>query len=44
MLARTGGKGGLALADVDVAGEVARARRTLHHLAERVPAAYGGAR
>ncbi|GAA1910451.1 carbon-nitrogen hydrolase family protein [Nocardioides lentus] len=44
VLARTGGKGGLALADVDVAGEVARARRTLHHLAERVPAAYGGAR
>ena len=42
VLARTGVKGGLAVARVDVAAEVARARLRLHHLAERVPAAYGG--
>lgn len=41
VLARTGVKGGLAVARVDVSGEVARARLRLHHLAERVPAAYG---
>ncbi len=45
VLARTGVKGGLAVASVDVPHEVGRARRRLHHLAERVPAAYGwGAR
>lgn len=42
-LARTGTKGGMAVVDVDVAGEVARARRVLHHLAERRPEAYGPA-
>jgi predicted amidohydrolase len=41
VLARTGVKGGMAVAAVDVATEVGRARRRLHHLAERVPAAYG---
>lgn len=41
VLARTGVKGGMALADLDVPLEVGRARRRLHHLAERVPAAYG---
>ncbi|GAA0974656.1 N-carbamoyl-D-amino acid hydrolase [Nocardioides aquaticus] len=40
VLARTGAKGGLAVAEVDVAAEVARARRVLHHLEELVPAAY----
>ncbi|GAA0311156.1 carbon-nitrogen hydrolase family protein [Kineococcus aurantiacus] len=35
VLARTGSKGGLAAVEVDVETEVARARRTLHHLAER---------
>lgn len=40
VLARTGVKGGMAVADVDVAHEVGRARRHLHHLEERVPAAY----
>ncbi|PRY09751.1 nitrilase [Kineococcus rhizosphaerae] len=35
VLARTGSKGGLAVAEIDVEAEVARARRTLHHLAER---------
>ncbi|WP_369069437.1 carbon-nitrogen hydrolase family protein [Kineococcus terrestris] len=42
VLARTGGKGGMAVVDVDVAAEVARARRTLHHLRERRPGAYRG--
>ena len=42
VLARTWTKGGLALADVDVAAEVARARRTLRHLQERRPGAYRG--
>ncbi|MDF9717655.1 carbon-nitrogen hydrolase family protein [Nocardioides sp. ChNu-153] len=41
VLARTSSKGGLAVAEVDVEREVARARRLLHHLAERRPAAYG---
>jgi len=41
VLARTGVKGGLAVATVDVPLEIGRARRRLHHLAERVPAAYG---
>ncbi|MCH1866695.1 carbon-nitrogen hydrolase family protein [Nocardioides sp. CFH 31398] len=40
VLARTGSKGGIAVADVDVAAEVARARRTLHHLAELAPSSY----
>ncbi|WP_432560826.1 carbon-nitrogen hydrolase family protein [Kineococcus sp. SYSU DK003] len=35
VLARTGSKGGLAAVAVDVEAEVVRARRTLHHLAER---------
>lgn len=43
VLARTSSKGGLALAQVDVAHEIARSRRVLHHLAERAPAAYGRA-
>ncbi|WP_375399615.1 carbon-nitrogen hydrolase family protein [uncultured Amnibacterium sp.] len=41
ILARTGSKGGLAVARIDIAVEVARARRRLHHLAERAPQAYG---
>jgi nitrilase len=41
VLARTGVKGGLATAAVDVPHEVGRARLRLHHLAERVPGAYG---
>ena len=41
VLARTTSKGGLAIAEIDVAAEVARARRVLHHLAELDPAAYG---
>lgn len=40
VLARTGVKGGMAVAALDVAHEVGRARRRLHHLAERVPGAY----
>lgn len=43
VVARTQAKGGLAVATVDVAGEVLRSRRTLSHLRERVPAAYSGA-
>jgi predicted amidohydrolase len=39
-LARTGTKGGMASVELDVAAEVARARRVLHHLVERRPAAY----
>jgi nitrilase len=35
VLARTGAKGGLAVADIDVDREVERARRVLRHLAER---------
>lgn len=35
VLARTWNKGGLAVAEIDVAAEIARARRVLHHLAER---------
>ncbi|SDU87528.1 nitrilase [Microlunatus sagamiharensis] len=42
-LARTGTKGGLAAVELDVAAEVARARRVLHHLVERRPAAYATA-
>jgi nitrilase len=40
ILARTWSKAGLAVAEVDVAAEIARARRVLHHLAERKPAVY----
>lgn len=40
VLASTGTKSGLALATLDVAAEVERARRTFHHLAERRPVAY----
>ncbi|WP_375431563.1 carbon-nitrogen hydrolase family protein [uncultured Friedmanniella sp.] len=41
VLARTWSKGALARADLDVAGEIDRARRVLHHLVERRPTAYG---
>jgi predicted amidohydrolase len=41
-LARTGTKGGMATVDLDVEAEVAQARRVLHHLVERRPAAYAG--
>lgn len=40
ILARTSSKGGLAVAEIDVEVEVARARRVLHHLRERTPSAY----
>jgi nitrilase len=40
ILARTWAKAGLAVAEVDVADEVARARRVLRHLTERRPHAY----
>ncbi|MEQ6900972.1 carbon-nitrogen hydrolase family protein [Nocardioides sp. YIM 152588] len=40
ILARTGSKGGLAVAELDVGAEIARSRRLLHHLAELTPAAY----
>lgn len=39
-LARTGTKGGLASVELDVEAEITRARRVLHHLVERRPAAY----
>lgn len=42
VLARTYAKGGLAVAEVDVTEEIARARRVLHHLKERKPASYRG--
>ncbi|WP_156756403.1 carbon-nitrogen hydrolase family protein [Actinokineospora pegani] len=41
ILARTWSKAGIAIAEVDVAAEVATARRVLNHLAERKPEAYG---
>ncbi|WP_370289702.1 carbon-nitrogen hydrolase family protein [Nocardioides sp.] len=44
VLARTSSKGGMAVAEVDVGLELARARRVLHHLAERAPTAYRGLR
>ena len=37
---RTQSKGGMAVTTLDVAGEVLRARRSLNHLDQRVPAAY----
>jgi predicted amidohydrolase len=40
VLAGTGTKPGLAVAELDVRAEVERARRTLHHLDERRPQAY----
>jgi predicted amidohydrolase len=40
ILARTWSKAGLAVATVDVAAEIDRARRILHHLDERRPATY----
>ncbi|MEU2350157.1 carbon-nitrogen hydrolase family protein [Modestobacter sp. NPDC049651] len=40
VLARTWAKAGLAVADVDVTGEVGRARLVLDHLRERRPEAY----
>ncbi|MCW2934734.1 MAG: nitrilase/cyanide hydratase and apolipoprotein N-acyltransferase [Actinomycetia bacterium] len=40
ILARTWSKAGLAIADVDVRGEITRARRVLHHLTELKPEAY----
>ena len=43
VLARTWSKGALAVAEVDVVGEVARARRILHHLKELTPDSYGRA-
>jgi predicted amidohydrolase len=42
ILARTWSKAGLAIADVDVDAEIARARRVQHHLSERRPTAYRG--
>jgi nitrilase len=41
VIATTGAKAGIAVAEVDVGAEVERARRTFHHLAERRPSAYG---
>ena len=40
ILARTWAKAGLAVAEVDAAAEIDRARRVLHHLGERRPDAY----
>jgi predicted amidohydrolase len=40
ILARTWSKAGLAIAELEVAGEISRARRVLRHLDERRPAAY----
>jgi predicted amidohydrolase len=40
ILARTWSKAGLAVADVDVEAEVARARRVQYHLSERKPGTY----
>jgi predicted amidohydrolase len=40
VLARTWGKAGLAVAEVDVDAEIERARLVLHHLAERRPDLY----
>ena len=44
ILARTSAKGGLAMAEIDVGAEIARARRVLRHLDERRLDAYRGAR
>ncbi len=40
VLARTWSKGALAVAEVDVAHEITRARRVLHHLKELSPSSY----
>ncbi|MFG1923858.1 carbon-nitrogen hydrolase family protein [Cryptosporangium sp. NPDC048952] len=40
IVARTWSKAGMAVAELDVAAEIARARRVLAHLAERRPGAY----
>lgn len=40
IVAKTWAKGGLAVATADVTGGVARARRAMNHLEERVPLAY----
>jgi predicted amidohydrolase len=40
ILARTWSKAGIAVAELDVAQELANARRVLHHLGERKPAVY----
>jgi predicted amidohydrolase len=40
ILARTWAKGGLAVGELDVAAEIASARRLLHHLRERKPGSY----
>ncbi len=40
ILARTWSKAGIATAELDVAAEIAKARRVLHHLDERRPGAY----
>jgi predicted amidohydrolase len=40
ILARTWSKAGLAVAELDVAAEISRARRILLHLDERKPTAY----
>jgi predicted amidohydrolase len=40
ILARTWSKAGLAIAELEVAAEISRARRVLRHLDERRPAAY----
>ncbi|GAA4667570.1 carbon-nitrogen hydrolase family protein [Frondihabitans cladoniiphilus] len=41
IVAKTWAKGGLAVATADVSGDVARARRTMNHLRDRAPHAYG---
>lgn len=40
ILARTWSKAGIAIAELDVAAEIAKARRVLRHLTERKPEAY----
>lgn len=40
VLSRTSSKGGLAITEIDVATEITRSRRLLHHLAELTPPAY----
>lgn len=40
IIAKTWAKGGLAVATADIAGALARARRTVHHLKDRVPESY----
>jgi nitrilase len=40
ILARTWSKAGIAVAELDVAQELANARRVLHHLGERKPEVY----